>query len=413
MKNAYDHAVHIVKTLKEAGFIAYFAGGWVRDHVMGHDSDDIDIATNAPPLKILELFPRTLAVGLAFGVVIVMLEEHQFEVATFRTDVAYTNGRKPDHIVFSGPMEDALRRDFTINGMFYDPLELKIYDFVGGMHDIHSKVIRTIGDPYQRFMEDRLRMVRAFRFSTRFDFHIDLKTQEAIRANADTLFPSVAMERIWQELSKMSRSERFDHAIIEMFRLDLLTVIFPQLKGEHLNEFKDKVSRFSRLPAKAPTILYLSILFPKATKEELFDLCFYLRTGGDALEWMRMVNSARLLMNDQDNLVGWAHFLASEKSFLALKTALVHRSKEEAEAILQKAQEKKEKMRTHIERIVARKPLVSGKKLREEGVSPGKAMGFLIKEAEKIAIEQDIHEAFPIIQTLKNSPLWKNGTKKT
>ena len=153
MKTSQELALRIVQKLNMAGYTAYFAGGWVRDHVMGRESDDIDIATSASPEKILDLFPRTLVVGLSFGVVIVMMEGHPFEVATFRTDIGYSNGRTPDGILFSSPREDALRRDFTINGMFFDPVEKKIYDYIGGMEDIHKGVIRTIGDPYERFLK--------------------------------------------------------------------------------------------------------------------------------------------------------------------------------------------------------------------------------------------------------------------
>jgi len=132
MTEAFAHARAIVTKLVRTGYIAYFAGGWVRDYVMGHPSEDIDIATNASPAEIMDLFPHTILVGLAFGVVIVVIEGHQFEVATFRKDVGYLDGRHPSGIEMSTPQEDALRRDFTINGMFYDPLEEVIHDFVQG-----------------------------------------------------------------------------------------------------------------------------------------------------------------------------------------------------------------------------------------------------------------------------------------
>ena len=130
--DALEIATGIVKKLAAEGYIAYFAGGWVRDFVMGHPSSDIDIATNAEPTVILELFPKTIAVGLAFGIVIVVCEGHQFEVATFRRDISYKDGRRPETIAFTSAEEDAKRRDFTINGMFYDPIEKVIIDYVGG-----------------------------------------------------------------------------------------------------------------------------------------------------------------------------------------------------------------------------------------------------------------------------------------
>ena len=190
-------ATAIVRKLVAAGYTAYFAGGWVRDYLMGHPSEDIDIATDAPPEKIIDLFPKTLLVGVAFGVVVVIVDGHQFEVATFRRDIDYADGRKPSKIELSTAEEDAFRRDFTINGMFYDPLEDVFHDFVKGKEDIQHGVIRAIGNADERFVEDRLRMIRAVRFAARFAFNISSETQSAIEANADTLFPAVAMERIW------------------------------------------------------------------------------------------------------------------------------------------------------------------------------------------------------------------------
>ena len=171
-------ATAIVRKLVAAGYTAYFAGGWVRDYLMGHPSEDIDLATDAPPEKIIDLFPKTLLVGVAFGVVVVIVDGHQFEVATFRRDIDYADGRKPSKIELSTAEEDAFRRDFTINGMFYDPLTNQILDYVGGQEDLKKKIIRAIGNPHKRIQEDRLRMIRAVRLSCRFDFQIEEKTKE-------------------------------------------------------------------------------------------------------------------------------------------------------------------------------------------------------------------------------------------
>lgn len=139
----------IVDTLSKAGFIAYYAGGWVRDLLLQHPSDDIDIATNAPPETIQALFPHTVPLGIAFGIVLVIIDHHGYEVATFRKDIDYKDGRRPNRIEFATAMEDAKRRDFTINGMFYDPLEEKILDYVGGQEDLQKKIIRAIGNPHK------------------------------------------------------------------------------------------------------------------------------------------------------------------------------------------------------------------------------------------------------------------------
>src|SRR5262247_4478238 len=156
----------VAARLRERGHIAYFAGGCVRDMVRGLPPKDYDIATDARPEVVQTLFPRTYAIGAHFGVIIVLEDDFQFEVASFRSDEAYIDGRHPTAVHFSSPEEDARRRDFTINGMFYDPVAEKVIDFVGGRADIAAKLVRAIGDPARRFAEDRLRMLRALRFAT-------------------------------------------------------------------------------------------------------------------------------------------------------------------------------------------------------------------------------------------------------
>src|SRR5438093_4741524 len=174
----------VVARLRESGHIAYFAGGCVRDIVRSETPKDFDIATDAKPELVQKLFPRTYAVGAHFGVIIVLENGFQFEVATFRSDEAYIDGRRPSAVHFSSPEEDAKRRDFTINGMFYDPVAEKVIDFVGGRADIEAKLVRAIGDAAQRFAEDRLRMLRAVRFATVLDYKIDDHTWEALVAKA-------------------------------------------------------------------------------------------------------------------------------------------------------------------------------------------------------------------------------------
>src|SRR5215469_4932074 len=159
----------VAARLRSEGHIAYFAGGCVRDLVRGLTPKDYDIATDARPENVQTLFPRTYAVGAHFGVIIVLEDSFQFEVATFRSDEAYIDGRHPSAVHFSSPEEDARRRDFTINGMFFDPVSDKVIDLVGGQADIGAKLIRAIGDPAKRFAEDRLRMLRAVRFAAVLD----------------------------------------------------------------------------------------------------------------------------------------------------------------------------------------------------------------------------------------------------
>src|SRR5207249_3827710 len=195
-------AREVAARLRESGHIAYFAGGCVRDMVRGLIPKDYDIATNARPEAVQGLFPHTFAVGAHFGVIIVLENSFQFEVATFRSDDAYIDGRHPSAVHFSSPEDDARRRDFTINGMFYDPVAEKVIDFVGGCADIDAKLVRAISDPARRFTEDRLRMLRAVRFATTLDYEIDKATWEALVANAPSI-NQISAERIRDELIRI------------------------------------------------------------------------------------------------------------------------------------------------------------------------------------------------------------------
>src|SRR5256885_10403493 len=180
-------AREVAHRLRAAGHIAYFAGGCVRDMVRGLPAKDFDIATDATPDIVQKIFSHTYAVGAHFGVVVVVENGFNFEVATFRSDGAYLDHRHPVDVRFSSPEEDAKRRDFTINGMFFDPEKNEVIDFVGGRTDIEKKIIRAIGDPASRFSEDRLRMLRAVRFATVLDYRIDIPTWDALVANAESI----------------------------------------------------------------------------------------------------------------------------------------------------------------------------------------------------------------------------------
>src|SRR5213593_2170564 len=195
-------ALEFAARLRESGQIAYFAGGCVRDMVRGLIPKDYDIVTDARPEAVQGIFQRTVAVGAHFGVIIVLEDGFQFEVATFRSDDAYIDGRHPSAVHFSSPEEDAQRRDFTINGMFYDPVVEKVIDFVGGRADIEAKLVRAIGDAAQRFAEDRLRMLRAVRFATVLDYKIDDQTWKALVAKAVSI-NQISAERIREELVRI------------------------------------------------------------------------------------------------------------------------------------------------------------------------------------------------------------------
>lgn len=201
-----EFALDVVRKLRAAGHQAYWAGGCVRDRLLGRTPKDYDVATDAAPPLIRELFgrKRTLAIGAAFGVITVLGPPGagQIEVATFREDMEYRDGRRPEGVRFSTAEQDALRRDFTINGLFFDPVEDKVIDFVGGQEDLRAGVLRAIGDPFERFREDKLRMLRAVRFAATFAFRLDPATRDAIRQMAMEL-NVVSAERIAAEMQRV------------------------------------------------------------------------------------------------------------------------------------------------------------------------------------------------------------------
>src|SRR5881227_2521840 len=221
-------AREVAARLRESGHIAYFAGGCVRDMVRGLIPKDYDIATDARPEAVQGLFPHTFAVGAHFGVIIVLENDFQFEVATFRSDEAYIDGRHPSAVHFSSPEEDAKRRDFTINGMFYDPVAEQVIDLVGGQADITAKLVRAIGEPAKRFTEDRLRMLRAVRFATVLDYEIDSQTWNALVADSASI-NQISAERIRDELVRIFLSPNRVRGWDLLDSSGLMRAILPEL----------------------------------------------------------------------------------------------------------------------------------------------------------------------------------------
>jgi poly(A) polymerase len=225
-----EKATDIVRTLKNKGYQAVFAGGSVRDRLLAIPFKDIDIATDAPPDAVETLFEHTLAVGKSFGVIVVVVGDDQFEVATFRTDGVYGDGRRPDSVTFSSMEEDARRRDLTINGMFWDPIEEKLYDYVGGRDDLEEGIVRLIGNPQDRIKEDKLRLMRVIRFAVRFNFKIDPETFCAVEQHASEI-QFISVERIFDELLKILRLGRFAQSIELLMKTRLLNFILPEVKA--------------------------------------------------------------------------------------------------------------------------------------------------------------------------------------
>jgi poly(A) polymerase len=242
LPDAKYHAAEIVRTLRAHGHQAYFAGGCVRDLLLGREPADYDVATDATPREVMQIFPQTFAVGERFGVVLVptsgatsVLErppEHSketIEVATFRSDVGYSDGRHPDEVRFTkDPQEDAQRRDFTINGMMLDPATNEILDFAGGRADLNAGIIRAIGDPQRRFTEDKLRMLRAVRFAARFAYQIEPATMAAIQKLAPKIH-QVSCERVRDELTKMLTEGQARRAFALLDTTNLLPEVLPEI----------------------------------------------------------------------------------------------------------------------------------------------------------------------------------------
>jgi tRNA nucleotidyltransferase (CCA-adding enzyme) len=197
----------IYHRLVDNGHKAYLAGGCVRDALLGIAANDLDLATDATPEAIEKLFPKTVAVGKAFGVMLVIEDGISFEVATFRSDGSYKDGRRPENVVFTTPEEDALRRDFTVNALFYDLHEGRVLDFVGGLKDLADKKIKAVGIPHERFQEDHLRLLRAVRFSAQLGFEIESETLSAVKDLASKA-QTVSAERIHEEIYKLLKSQK-------------------------------------------------------------------------------------------------------------------------------------------------------------------------------------------------------------
>ena len=227
----YLFAREICEKLQKSGFEAVLAGGCVRDHLMGVVAKDFDVATNALPDQIEKIFPRTVRVGEAFNVILVISPHEanplRVEVATFRKDIGISDGRHPQKVEIATAREDVERRDFTINGMLYDPIAEKLFDWVGGQEDLKKGILRSIGDPALRIDEDHLRMMRAVRFSARLNFEMDLKLKVTIQQKA-SLITRISPERIFDELTKMLTGKNADRAMNQLDELGLLKEVLPE-----------------------------------------------------------------------------------------------------------------------------------------------------------------------------------------
>lgn len=363
----------VLRRLREAGHVAYFAGGCVRDTLLGLEPKDWDVATDAPPSRVRGLFPRTQAVGAAFGVILVRQGASQIEVATFRTDVSYEDGRRPTAVKFTTAEEDAKRRDFTINGLFLDPIENKVIDYVGGQEDLKHKVLRAIGEPDHRFEEDHLRLLRAVRFAARFGLEIEPNTAAAMRAHAPQL-KRISPERIAEELRLMltppTRVVAFE-LLVDFGLIDIVLRFAPDERHNEPGIFQRLAPRrtipFSLALAGVTTSRFSTAAFDKPFLQKLSKAMRQaLRPSNEELDdFIEILDGVRLLREASQTL-------AFKRRFLARPTSKLTR--ELMDAIADNSPRWKEG-RSELDALeqadFAPPPLITGDDLTAEGFQPG------------------------------------------
>ena len=286
-------AIKIIGRLRKEGFQALLAGGCVRDMLIGRAAKDYDVAASARPDDIIKLFKRTVKVGAKFGVVMVILQGRQVEVAAFRAESGYADGRHPDNVEFSNAKKDAERRDFTINGMFYDPIDKKVIDYVDGQGDLRKRILRTIGDAGRRFSEDYLRMLRAVRFAAELDFNIADSTWQAI-CDLSANITKISGERTAMELE--ANPNRAKAATI-LFESGLSKAIFPGFDDEKI---RFGIEVLGHLPKKIDFALAMAGFFADCTAESVINWCGILKLSNAHNKHLRFLLAGRSKLLDAE-----------------------------------------------------------------------------------------------------------------
>lgn len=388
-------AIQIVERLREKGFCALLAGGCVRDMLLGRRPKDYDVATDARPEDVMALFDRTLKVGAQFGVVIVLARRAQVEVATFRSEAGYQDGRHPDRVAFTDAASDAARRDFTINGMFYDPIDEKVIDYVGGQADLGRRIVRTIGDPDERFSEDYLRMLRAIRFSTQLDFAIEPETFAAVGRNARHI-ARISGERIATELEAMLVHPNRAAGASMLLASGLAERIFPGLPVDRRDESclapTGAVHTLQRLRKRVDFALALAAFFGGCPAEAALDMCHVLKLSRSQTRHLRF------LLTHRGRLLDCEMALSSLKKLLAQP---YYRDLYELERATQKAAGNKAalaalaKLHRRVLSLhgvdVSPEPLLDGHDLIRLGARPGPQVGQLAEELYIAQLEDCLH----------------------
>jgi poly(A) polymerase len=371
-------AIKVIKRLNSSGFQALLAGGCVRDMLLRRPASDYDVATDAQPDDVIKLFRRTLKVGAKFGVVIVLLEGRQVEVATFRTETGYADGRHPSVVKFADAAEDASRRDFTINGMFYDVRKEKVIDYVNGKADLKKKLIRTIGKPRERFGEDYLRMLRAIRFSTQLGFAIEPATWSAICSNAKKI-TKISGERIAIELEAILVNPNRSVGTSMLAESGLAKAIFPGFIGERA---KFAVSVLGRLRKKVDFALALASLFAGCPTEFALKRCQVLKLSRNLNKHIKFLLTNRGKLLDEKMSLAELKMILSEPYFWDLYELqrAIQKAIPDGRAGIVALSRLRRRINALGDVELRPKPLLSGYDLIRLGAVPGPTLGQLAEE---------------------------------
>lgn len=367
-------AIQIIRKLRKSGFEALLAGGCVRDMLCGNKPKDYDVVTSAKPAEVCRLFRRTIKVGAKFGVIIVLVDSHQVEVATFRAETGYSDGRRPDKVSFTSAKEDALRRDFTINGMFYDPLKKEVIDYVGGRGDLKKKTIRTIGKPAERFSEDYLRMLRAVRFSAQLDFKVEKNTLNAVKRYSANIV-KISGERIAMELESLLAAFERKKGVKLLIETGLAKKIFPVFKSKSKTQFAGKVFEF--LPKQITFELAIAAFFAGCDTNSVMKNLEILKLSRNQLKYIKF------LLEKRDYLLGdlslaQLKMIISEPYFEDLYLLQKAIQKAEGKSLLALSAVRK-RAKALAGKELRPKPLLNGYEIIQLGAKPGPQVGIVSK----------------------------------
>jgi tRNA nucleotidyltransferase (CCA-adding enzyme) len=378
--------------LREAGYQALLAGGCVRDLIMHRKPNDFDIATDATPDQVEELFPKSVAVGKAFGVIILPFENFQIEVATFREDLQYKDGRRPEGVTFSTPEADAQRRDFTVNALFYDPIKKEVIDFVNGRKDITAKLLRAVGKADLRFDEDKLRILRAIRFSAQLDFEIEPQTLRAITSRASEI-SVVSLERIRDELLKLLKSPKRLKGLELLMTTGVLKGAMPELAKEIEKHRQEWLRAFAHLETEDDLTALIALFVwpahqnPHAILHSILKEFRFDKQLNDEL--IQILRSLDTVLNPSSIRSGELAYLMTKSfapSLLCVAGTLV-RSESIAHELYGREAWNAALKAARPDGETPTQPLITGKDLMKMGMKPGPQMGERLHEIFLLQLE--------------------------